>query len=197
MNDLTRTIYNTGTIINFKPAFEMLNDELAKIGQFLEVVCVGGYVMQLHGFRGTMDIDAFYKSNTALDNAIRRVGDKLSINQPDEAWLNNSVANTNPAPSSAHIETVHQFSNLSVMKIDILYLMGMKLYSGRKQDLRDVATILVRDNNKQPLELLAKLENISFKLDISVVLDAYEEAYGMDWLKQFYIENEAMLEKLY
>ena len=34
--------------IDFEPVFKILNDELFKTNETLELVCAGGYVMQLH-----------------------------------------------------------------------------------------------------------------------------------------------------
>ena len=184
-------------IINFEPVFNRLNDELSNISQSLELICVGGYVMQLHGYRGTVDVDAFFECNTAIENVIRKVGEEFKINSPDELWLNNSVANKNPVPPLQHREQVYKFSHLTVMKIDIKYLIGMKLDSGRTQDFEDVATILKDMNNKQPLELFSELKHIGFNLDISVIIDAFEQAHGMEWLEEFYIANESALQDLY
>ena len=57
--------YDKNNTIDFEPIFRMLNDELNGINESLELICAGGYVMQLNGYRGTSDVDAFYKSSTA------------------------------------------------------------------------------------------------------------------------------------
>ena len=91
--------------------------------------------MQLNGYRGTLDVDAFYESSKTVEAIIRKVGDTFGINRTDELWLNNSIANMNSRPSDEHCELVYQFSNLVVKAVNITYLMGMKLASGREQDL--------------------------------------------------------------
>jgi len=40
----------------------------------------------------------------------------------------------NPAPPDNHCEIVYSFSNLEMKSVDIIYLVGMKLVSGRGQD---------------------------------------------------------------
>jgi len=197
MKQLIHASNGGNSIIDFEPVFERLNNELSAIGQFLEVVCAGGYVMQLYGYRGTADVDAFFGSNTAIDNAIRKVGEEFELNGPDELWLNNSVANKNPTPPFQHRENVYKFSHLTVMKVDIMYLMGMKLYSGREQDIQDVATILKNNKDAQPLELLSELKDIGFNPDVSTVLDAFELVNGMDWLTEFYEKHESELQNYY
>ena len=188
--------YNNNTT-DFVPAFKMLNDELKKINESLELICAGGYVMQLNGYRGTSDIDAFYKSNVAIESIIRRVGDEFGINKPDELWLNNSISNMNPAPPDMYCEVVHKLSNLTVKAVEMTYLIGMKLMSARGQDLIDLAVIIKDRNNFQPFELLSRLVEMNFDIDISILLDAFEGAHGMDWLDTFYRENEAELRKFF
>ena len=73
----------------------------------------------------------------------------------------------------------------------------MKLYSQREQDLRDVASILRQDNNEQPFELLSKLKDMRFDIDISLLLEAFEMAHGMNWLDNFYTENSEELRKYF
>ena len=55
-------------------AFELLNEELAKEGLNLALICVGGFVLKQHGFRTTQDIDAFYIETPKLNEVIYRVG---------------------------------------------------------------------------------------------------------------------------
>jgi hypothetical protein len=177
--------------INFEPVFKMLNEELSDMNQSLELICAGGYVMQLHGHRATVDVDAFYKSNAKMNEAIRKVGDAFGINRPDELWLNNSIWNKNPVPPEEHCELIYKFSHLTVKSVGIDYLTGMKLESGRELDLKDVAAIIKSGGNKQPFALINKLNEMGFVIDISVLLEAYGTAYGMDWLMEFYTENES------
>ena len=189
-------IINNGSI-DFKPVFECLNDELCRIGQSLEIICAGGYVLQMHGYRATADVDAFYKSDAKIQQIIKKVGDDFKINKLEEIWLNNSIANMNPKPPYEYCEIVHEFSNLIVKSVSLMYLIGMKLISAREQDLIDVGAILRHEHNKQPLELLLKLKGMEFQIDLSYLLDAFEEAHGMEWLEQFYFDNENELKKYF
>jgi len=181
---------NNNGVIDFEPVFIRLNEELSAAGLSLIIVCAGGYAMQIHGYRGTADIDAFYKSNEKLDAIIQRVGDEFGINKPDELWLNNSISNLNPDPAEEFCETKHAYSALVVKAVSLNYLVGMKLESGREQDLIDVGTILKHDNNEKPFMLHSVLTDMGFKADISVILDTYEKAHGMDWLDAFYIGHQ-------
>jgi len=188
---------NFDNVIDFEPVFTLMNEELTKAGQTLLLICAGGYVMQLNGYRGTLDVDAFYESNKTVDAIIRKVGDSFGINKPDELWLNNSIANMNPRPPDCHCELVYQYPNLTVKAVSITYLMGMKLSSGREQDLLDAGDILNKNNDEKPFELFSRLTCMGFGIDISGLLDAYEKAYGMDWLDEFYIRNQEDLRKLF
>jgi hypothetical protein len=184
-------------IIDFEPVFIRFNEELSKIDTFLELVCAGGYAMQLHGYRTTVDIDAFYISNADIEAIIYKVGDEFGINRPDELWLNGSISGMNPKPHSANYKQVYKFTNLEVNVVDMPYLIGMKLTSGREQDLIDVGTILKHDNNKEPFELLPELTCMGFHIDISSLLDGYEKAHGMQWLENFYKNNEVEIRKYF
>ena len=185
------------SFIDFEPVFRLMNEELLKVGQTLVLICAGGYVMQLNGYRGTVDVDAFYDSNTTIEAVIRKVGDTFGINKPDELWLNNSIANMNPKPPDEYCELVYHFSNLVVKSVSITYLLGMKLASGREQDLMDAGDILKKNKNEKPFALLSELIGLRFDIDISGLLDAYEKAYGMDWLDEFYVNNQDELRKYF
>ena len=186
-----------GISINFTAVFKTLNDELAGHNEALSLICAGDYVLQLNGYRGTADVDAFFSSNTVIDNIIREVGDIFGINRPGELWLNNSLSNLNPEPPGQYCKVIHQFSNLTVLAVDLLYLVGMKLTSARGQDMRDVAEIIRKTKELQPFELSGKLTEMGFQIDISILLDVYGEALGMEWLEQFYNENEHKLGGLF
>jgi len=184
-------------IIDFQSVFAMLNTELLNAGISLELVCAGGFIMQLHGYRGTVDVDAFYKSDAAIDDIIRKVGEKFGINKPDELWLNNSITNINSFPPDSSCVILYHFSNLIVKMVNLLYFIGMKLKSGREQDLKDVADILRAEKNEQPLDLMTNLNNIGFYPDISDVLDSFGTAHGIDWLEKFYETNQTELKKYF
>jgi len=188
---------NSNCIIDFDPVFERLNEELSITGHSLELVCAGGYVMQRYGYKATADVDAFYTSTAAIEAIIRKVGDEFGINRPDELWLNNSIARFNPEPSSKHYKLALSFSNLIVNEVDITYLIGMKLISGREQDMVDIGTILEQDNNQDPFRLFSELIEMNFSIDISGLLDAYEKAHGMNWLDKFYQNNQDELRRFF
>jgi len=189
-----KTIHtNNNEIIDIESVFKRLNEGLSEINQSLALVCAGGFVMQWHGYRATIDIDAFYNSNAEIDLLIKKVGDEFSINRPDAIWLNNSIINMNPTPPEEYCKIIYHFPNLAVKIVGIIYLVGMKLENAREQDIVDVGDILKHENNSQPLELLSKLFDMKFNIDVSILLDAYEKAHGMDWLDDFYVKNQTKL----
>ena len=200
MNRLIQPSNGGRSQIDFEPIFKRLNEELTKIGQSLELLCAGGYVMQLQGHIATTDIDAFYKSNSEVEDVIRKIGDEFGINKDDELWLNNSISEFNKKPPKQFCELKYSMSNLIVEIVDILYVVGMKLspQSARSKDLGHVAKYLKDSGNKQPFELSSQLVKIGFHdIDISVLMEAYGNAYGMQWLENFYKDNESELRKYY
>ena len=197
MEKLIRVNNSDAYSIDFEPVFRMMNDELSIAGESLDLICAGGYVLQLCGLRGTADIDAFYKTNAVIDSIIRKVGEVFGLNKPDELWLNNSVSNMNKEPPEEYCETVHRFSHLIVKAVDLLYLMGMKFISARGQDIKDLTEIVKNNKDLQPFELLPRLFEMGFNIDIAILLDVFEGARGMEWLDDFYRENEVELSKYF
>ena len=106
--------------------------------------------MQRHGYRATLDVYAFYECDATIEKIIRKVGDDLKINRPDEVWLNNSLSSMNPVPPEKNCEIAYRFSNLSVKTVSIHYLIGMKLECAREQDMIDVGDILRHEKDEQP-----------------------------------------------
>ena len=49
-----------------KVLFEALNTELAKENIDLEIICVGGFVLEYYNLRGTQDVDAFYQEDAKI-----------------------------------------------------------------------------------------------------------------------------------
>lgn len=184
-------------IKNFEMAFQQLNRKLAGISRTLELICAGGYVMNIYGYRGTKDIDAFFENNEEVAQLIEEVGNELNINNPDELWLNNSLSSLNKKPSEEHCEIQYEFSNLTVRHVSLIYLMGMKLSSLREQDLLDVKRILQDHDEMQPFALFSEFKGMGFNIDISDLLIGFEEARGMDWLEAFYKANQNELKAYY
>ena len=181
---------NSNGRIDYRPVFERFSDELYKIKQTLTLTCAGGFVMQINGYRGTADVDAFYKSSAEIEAIIRTVGEEFNLNKPDELWLNNSLSSLNPEPPDEYCEVIYDLPNLLVKVVNAYYFIGMKLISGREQDVIDVGAVLKHDKNECPIELFLKLKAMRFDIDISVLLDAYEKAHGMDWLDNYYTKNQ-------
>ena len=113
-------------------------------------------------------------------------------------WLNNNFANMNNAPPENICEMLYQFSNLIVYVAPIRYVLGMKLESGREQDLKDIGLIIQHEDFKDPFELFDQLQQQGFsRIDFSMLLEGFSYAYGMDWLEKFYKEHEKQLETLF
>jgi hypothetical protein len=196
MNRKNITEDSSDNNIDFLSAFELLNKKLSELREHLELVCGGGYALHIHGYRGTIDVDAFYKSNDDIERVIREVGDAFGINTTEEVWLNNSISNLNTEPPEQYTEVMHQFSNLTVRVVGLDYLVGMKLTSARERDVKDVGVILVGEGIQNPFDLMGTLKGMGFSIDVSLLLEAFGMAYGMDWLETFYHENAKMLSGL-
>lgn len=179
-------------------AFELLNEELAREGFNLTLICVGGFVLEQHGFRTTQDVDAFYNESLKINEVIYRVGQQLGLNTSEELWINNSVANLNPKPPFEFCEVLYSFENLTVYTVSLDYLLGMKLTSAREQDLKDVGDIIRYRELQSPIVLFKFLKKTGFKtVDFAYILEGFSRAYGMDWLREYFEKHQEELRRYY
>ncbi|MCD3389965.1 potassium transporter peripheral membrane component [Streptococcus equi subsp. zooepidemicus] len=131
----------------------------------------------------------FIKKGVNIRQMIKKVGDEFGVNEPDELWLNNSVANLNRIPPKTICETVFHYSNLIVLVPPLSYILGMKLESGRDRDRQDAGDIIKLANIRSPKKLINTLEEYGFQPDISMILEVFEIAYGMEWLANYMSEH--------
>ena len=169
--------------------FQALNDELEKEHLHLEIICVGGFVLEYYNLRGTQDVDAFYQEDNKIRTIIQRIGDKYGVNDFGELWLNNSVSNLNKVPKKSICTKAYQYSCLTVWIPPLMYIVGMKLESGRERDKKDVGQIIRLENIVSPKQLVTALSEYQFQPDLSVVLEVFEYAYGMEWLAEYMTEH--------
>ncbi len=66
--------------MNKKILFEALNAELDKENIELEIICVGGFVLEYYNLRGTQDVDAFYQEDAKIRSIIEKVGNDFGVN---------------------------------------------------------------------------------------------------------------------
>lgn len=181
-----------------KPVFEALNKELVQANLTLTIICVGGYVLEYHGLRATQDVDAFYEESQKINEIIARVGQEFNLNTHEELWLNNNVANMNKQPPLSLCETLYSFENLTVLVAPIEYVLGMKMVSTREQDLKDIGAIIKYKHFRLPFNTFNDLKKMGFdSIDFSVLLEGFSYAYGMDWLEDFFKENQDKFRKYY
>lgn len=179
-------------------AFELLNEELAKEDLNLSLICVGGYVLEQYGFRTTQGVDAFYNETPKIKAVIYRVGQELGLNTSEELWLNNSVENLNQRPPFEFCEVLYSFENLTVYIVSLDYILGMKLTSAREQDLQDVGDIIKYRGLDSPIALYKFLRKNGFNtVDFAYILEGFNIAYGMDWLREFFEKNQEELRRYY
>lgn len=178
------------------PLFAELNDNLANENVTLEIICAGGFVLEYYNLRGTQDVDAFYTENEKIRNIIQQVGEKYNANEPDELWLNNSVANMNRIPPRKICTPVFQFSHLTVLMPPLDYILGMKLESGRERDKHDSAEIIRRLKLTSVKQAQDTLHSYGFHTDLSLLLESFEEAYGMNWLADYMAQHMNELDEL-
>lgn len=111
-----------------------------------EIILIGGAsILMNYGFREmTYDIDAIISSSSTIKEAINHVGDKFNL---PNGWLNTDFVNTKSyTPKLLEYSVYYKsYSNiLTVRTVTSVYLIAMKLMSGRKfkNDLSDVVGIL-------------------------------------------------------
>lgn len=176
----------------FEEAFRMLNDRLKDEDESLHVTCAGGFVLSHYGLRTTKDVDGFFVTNRKINAIIKDIGDILGLNTEDELWLNNSIQNLNAVPKEDICEVLYDFSNLKVIMPPLEYMAGMKLTSARGQDIKDVAAIIRILKTEDPLGFADNLTTLGFfRIDESLILEAFGEAYGMEWLEKYFTDHEA------
>ena len=69
------------------------------------------------------------------------------------------------------------------------YIVGMKLESGRDRDRQDAGEIIKLIKIRSPKEVISKLKEYRFEPDISLILEVFEIAYGMEWLAEYMAEH--------
>ena len=176
-----------------KQLFAQLNEELEKAHITLEIICVGGYLLELNNIRGTQDIDAFYEDNATITQIIHDIGERNKANNDGEDWLNNSVANLNPTPPRHLCTTIFAYSNLTVLAPPLEYVIGMKMKSGRERDIADIGYILKELNAQSPNDIEKTVQEYGFDADMSLILSAFESAYGIQWVVQYLSEHASEL----
>lgn len=171
-------------------AFKLLNDKLVQFERSLTLICVGGYVLEYHGFRATVDVDAFFENDELINELIFEVGEELGLNTDDEVWLNSSVSSLNKKPPIDICDKLYEYSNLTVYAVPLDYLLGMKLSSGREQDVKDAGNVISKEGLTSPFYLVQELREYGFEIDVSLILEAFGVAYGMDWLADYYQKHQ-------
>lgn len=177
--------------------FRDLNEELAKSGLTLDLVCVGGFVLEYHNMRSTGDIDAFYQESSDLIECIENVGRENGISDSEERWLNNSVSNLNRKPPKSVCQEILSYSNLSVTIPSLTYILGMKLESARRRDLEDAGAIIRFERFEDIVDTARSLEDLGFETDFSVLMEAFEVAYDVEWLTEYLEDHIEEIRKLY
>lgn len=111
------------------------------------------------------------------------------MNEPEELWLNNNVANMNRVPSRSICEKAFSYSNLTVFVPPLSYILGMKLESGRDRDRQDAGDIIKLIKIRSIKDVTNKLKEYGFQPDLSLILEVFEIAYGMEWLAEYMTEH--------
>lgn len=107
-------------------------------------------------------------------------------------------ANMNKQPPLSLCESLYSFENLTVLVVPIEHVLGMKMMSIREQDLQDIGAIIKYKNFHSPFDTFKYLKDMGFDtIDLSVLLEGFSYAYGMDWLEKFFKENQDKLREFY
>ena len=77
------------------------------------------------------------------------------------------------------------------------YILRMKLESARSRDIEDAGSIILSERYEDILETAKMLEDLGFQIDFSLLMDAFEIAYGLEWLAEYLEEHIDEISKLY
>ncbi|MCL2531918.1 MAG: hypothetical protein FWE40_07155 [Oscillospiraceae bacterium] len=178
------------SLIDFEAAFHELDGLLGLHHQTLHIIVCGGYLIQRMGFRGTIDVDAFYTASEEITLLIERVGLLLNINTGKTIWLNNAVSTMSDWPDPQYCEPLFAYENLTVEQVTMEYLLGMKLSSIRDVDAKDAGKIVEMARLDDPLALYQQCRAMGLKLSFVAVLEAFTFAYGDEWRAQYWNEHD-------
>lgn len=95
----------------------------------------------------------------------------------------------NRRPPESVCREILSYSNLTVTIPSLMYMLGMKLESARDHDIEDAGTIIKSENLDDVIEVFKALKDMSFQTDISLLLEAFEIAYGEEWLTNYLEEH--------
>lgn len=118
-----------------------------------EIYLVGGGALMLAwgSRRSTSDLDVVFKNDTEfIHKCVRGVASKRGVSA---GWCNDAVViSTSFTPAILVYSTLwRSFKCLDVYTADLELLFCMKLIAGREKDIRDLAYIIERINNKGSL----------------------------------------------
>ena len=65
----------------------------------------------------------------------------------------------------------------------------MKLESARRRDLEDAGAIIRSERFEEVLDTAKTLEDLGFQIDFSVLMEAFELAYDIEWLTEYLEEH--------
>ena len=137
------------------------------------VYIVGGSAIVLNfDYReSTLDIDAFYESNTAFEKAAKETGEEFELTGD---WINQDFINTPSfTPKIIDVSKLYKrYRNVSFYTVKPEFLIAMKLKSARPTggDLDDVIKMIY--------ELRLKGKKITYKKIINAFEYLYDEDYS-------------------
>lgn len=171
---MTTTRLSAGTI---RRAFDLLNDELGRVGVIGELHLVGGAVMCLAlGARdSTADVDALMRPTAAVREAASRVAEAQGL--PD-GWLNDAVKGF--LTPTAEFDPFLELSNLRVFTARPAYLLALKCVAMRLgQEFRDA----------EDVRFLLRLLNITTVEEALRVVTKYIDASRIPLKTQLALEE--------
>jgi hypothetical protein len=131
------------TVEDIREALRRLSEELASVGEYGELIIVGGaaIALLLGGRDSTKDIDSYFnkpKDAAVVRAAVRRVASALDL--PDD-WLNDGAKGFMHATEKG--SCVFSAPNLAVFAVPIAQLLAMKCWAWRdEQDYEDAERLL-------------------------------------------------------
>ncbi len=121
-------------------AFELLDDELGRMGVEADLFVVGGAAMAVayDARRATTDVDAVFAPSKEVRTAALRVAEVLGL---EEDWLNDGVKGYIPGVDAEQVG-VYEGTNLHVAAASPKFLLAMKLMASRaERDGDDIKTL--------------------------------------------------------